>query len=123
MDAQNNSTSQENEGDQQPSELPIFSEKDQSQENSDHVSPLVCETIRLYIFWLTIAALSLATGSRHKAHLGDRALSTHLEGASRPRTRRSQIRISRSSTCRTLSTDMGVVRVQAHRWPEARAEQ
>lgn len=59
MDSQNSSKSQENEGDQQPSELPIFSEKDKSQETSDHVPPLVCETIRLQIFWLTIAALSL----------------------------------------------------------------
>ncbi|CAG8024033.1 unnamed protein product [Penicillium nalgiovense] len=37
MDSQNSSTGQENEGDQQHSELPLLSEKDKSQENSDHV--------------------------------------------------------------------------------------
>ncbi|CAG7965698.1 unnamed protein product [Penicillium salamii] len=37
MDSQNSSTGQENEGDQQPSELPLLSEKDKSQQSSDHV--------------------------------------------------------------------------------------
>ncbi|CAG8130298.1 unnamed protein product [Penicillium salamii] len=37
MEAQNSSTGQENEADQQPNELPISSEKDKSQESSDHV--------------------------------------------------------------------------------------
>ncbi|OQE10595.1 hypothetical protein PENFLA_c087G00657 [Penicillium flavigenum] len=41
MDAQKISTDQEIEGDQQPSELPILSEKDESQETSDYVPPLV----------------------------------------------------------------------------------
>mgnify|MGYP007098528404 CR=1 FL=1 len=44
MDLQNGSTAQENEGYQQPSELPIPDEKDKSQENSDHV-PLVSEIL------------------------------------------------------------------------------
>ena len=120
MDAPNSSPHQEKEGDQQPSELPIRDEKDKSQENSDHV-PLVSETIRLQTLLLTIAALHFAAGSRNKTHPGDRAVSAHLEGSSRPRERRSQVRLSSSSTCRTLSTPMGVMRVQAHRWPEARA--
>ena len=123
MDVQNSSTAQENEGDQQPSEMPNLGEKDNSQKTSDHVSPLVSETIRLQIFWLTITALPFAAGSRNKTHPGDRALSTYSEGSSRPRARRSQVRLSSSSTCRNLSTPMGVVRVQAHRWPEARAGQ
>lgn len=114
MDGQNSSTDQEIEGDQQPSVLPILSEKDKSQESSDHV-PSVSETIPLQMLLLTIAALPFATRSSYKTHPGDRALSTHLEGASRPRTRRSQVRLSRSSTCRTLSTPMGVMRVQTHR--------
>jgi hypothetical protein len=122
MDAPNSSLHQEKEGDQQPSELPILDEKDKSQENSDHV-PLVSETIWLQTLLLTIAALPFAAGSRNKTHPGDRAVSTHLEGSSRPRERRSQVRLSSSSTCRTLSTPMGVMRVQAHRWPEARAGQ
>ncbi|CAG7949921.1 unnamed protein product [Penicillium salamii] len=37
MDGQNSSTDQEKDGDQQPSVLPILSEKDKSQESSDHV--------------------------------------------------------------------------------------
>jgi hypothetical protein len=123
MDALNRSPSQEKEGDQQPSELPIVCEKGSSQEASDYVPPLVSETTQLSLLLLIIAALSFATGSRNKTYVGDRALSTYLEGASRPRTRRSQVRLFRGSTCRTLSTPMGVVRVQAHRWPEARAEQ
>ncbi|KAJ5827547.1 hypothetical protein N7447_004310 [Penicillium robsamsonii] len=40
MDVQNSSLDQEIEGDQQPSELPNLSEKDKSQETSDHVPPL-----------------------------------------------------------------------------------
>ncbi|KAK9847941.1 hypothetical protein MYU51_017423 [Penicillium brevicompactum] len=79
--------------------------------------------IRLQTLLLTIAALPFAAGSRNKTHPGDRAISTDLEGSSRPRARRSQVRLSSSSTCRTLSTPMGVVRVQAHGWPEARAGQ
>jgi hypothetical protein len=121
MDVQNSSPDQKIEGDQQPSELPTLSEKDISKETSDHVPPLVCETIRLKISCLTIAVLPFAAGSRYKTHPGDRALSTNLEGASRPRARRSQVRLSSSSTCWTLSTPMGVVCVQAYRWPEARA--
>jgi hypothetical protein len=120
MEAHNSSTGQENEADQQPNELPISSEQDKSQESSDHV-PLVSETIRLQMFFLTIAALPFAAGSSKKTHPGDRAISTDLEGSSRPRARRSQARLSSSSTCRTLSTLIGVVRIQAHHWPEARA--
>lgn len=109
-------------GEQPPSELPILGEKDKSQETSDHVS-LVSETIRLQTLLLTIAALPFATGNKNKTHPGDRAISTDLAGSSRPRARRSQVRLSSSSTCWTLSPPMGVVRVQAHRWPEARAGQ
>ena len=123
MDAPNSSPDQEKEGEQQPSELPILSEKVISQETSDPVPPLVSETIQLHIFLLTIAVLALATGSRNKTYLGNRALSTYFEGTSRPRTRRSQVRLSSRSNCRTVSTPMGVVRVQTHRWPEPRAEQ
>jgi hypothetical protein len=83
MEAQNSSTGQENEADQQPNELPISSEQDKSQESSDHV-PLVSETIRLQMFFLTIAALPFAAGSSKKTHPGDRAISTDLEGSSRP---------------------------------------
>jgi hypothetical protein len=35
-----------------------LAKKDKSQETSDHVPPLVCETICLQIFWLNFAALS-----------------------------------------------------------------
>ena len=104
---------QEKEEEQQPSELPILGEKDKSQESSDYV-PLASETTRLQTILLTIAALPFAAGSRNKTRPGDRAISTDLEGSSRPRARRSQVRLSSSSTCRTLSTPMGVVRVQAH---------
>jgi preprotein translocase subunit SecF len=65
MDAQNSSKAQENEGDQQPSQLPILSEKDKLQETSDHVSPLVSETIRHQMFLLIIAALPFPAGSRY----------------------------------------------------------
>jgi hypothetical protein len=81
MDAPNSSAYEEKEGDQQPSELPILGEKDESQESSDHVL-LVSETIRLQTLFLTIAALPFAAGSSHKTHPGDRALSTYFEGAS-----------------------------------------
>ena len=37
MDAPNSTPDQEKEGEQQPSALPIVSEKDNSQEASDHV--------------------------------------------------------------------------------------
>jgi hypothetical protein len=121
-DAPNSSPHQEKERDQQPSEWPILGENDKSQEASGHV-PLVSETIRPQALLLTIAALLFAAGSRNKTYLSDRTPSTYSEGASRPRTRRSQVHLSSSSTCRTLSTSMGVVRVQAHRWPEARAGQ
>ena len=116
------SKDQEIGGDQLPSELPTLSEKDKSQESFDHI-PLVSETIRLQMLLLTTAAHPFTAGSRYKTHPGDRALSTNLEGASRPRKRRSQFRLSISSTCRTLSTPMGVVRVQAHQWSEARTAQ
>ncbi|CAG7947638.1 unnamed protein product [Penicillium salamii] len=43
MDALNTSPDQENETEQQPSELPILSKKDKSQENSHHVPPLEAE--------------------------------------------------------------------------------
>jgi hypothetical protein len=82
MDASNSSLHQEKEGDQQSSELPILDEKDKSQKNSDHV-PLVSETIQLQTLLLTVAALHFATGNRKK-HPGDRAISTDLEGSSRP---------------------------------------
>ena len=122
MDSQNSSTGQENEGDQQHSELPLLSEKDKSQENSDHV-PLVSEMIRLQLLLLTIAILPFAAGSRNKTHPGDRAISTDLEGSSRSRARRSQVRLSSSSNYWTLSTPMGVMRVQAHGRSEDRTEQ
>ncbi|KAI3281145.1 hypothetical protein DTO002I6_9944 [Penicillium roqueforti] len=121
MDALNSAPHQEK-GDQQPSALPILGEKDESQESSDYV-PLASETTRLQTLLLTIAALPFAAGSRNKTHPGDRAISTYLEGSSRPRARRSKVRLSSSSTSWTLSTPMGVMRVQAHRWPEARAGQ
>ena len=123
MDAPNSTPDQAKEGEQQPSALQILCEKDNLQETSDDGSPMVSGTIQLRMLLLTIAALSLATGSRNKTYLGDRAISTYSEGASRPRTRRSQVRLSRGSTRRTLSTPMGVVCVQTHRWPEPRAEQ
>ena len=78
MDSQNSSTGQENEGYQQPSELPILGEKDKSQASSDHV-PLVSKTIQLQIFLLTIAVFPFAAGSRNKTYLSDRALSTYLK--------------------------------------------
>ncbi|KAI2707446.1 hypothetical protein CBS147333_9890 [Penicillium roqueforti] len=39
MDVRNSSTAQENEGDQQPGEMPNLGEKDKSQERSDRVPP------------------------------------------------------------------------------------
>ena len=60
MDSQNCSTGQEDEGDQQPNELPTLSKKDKSQASSDHV-PLVSATTQLEIFLLIIAAVPLAT--------------------------------------------------------------
>ena len=122
MDASNSSPDQEK-GEQQLCELPILSDNDNNGELSDHVPPLVSETLRLRILWLTIVALPFATRRSNKTYFGDRAVSTHLEGASRPRTRRSQVCISSSSTCWTLSTPVGVVRVQTHRWPKTTAEQ
>jgi hypothetical protein len=68
MDVQRSLPDPEIEEDQQPSEMPNLGEKDNSQETSDHVPPLVSETIRLQIFWLTIAALPFAAGSRNKTH-------------------------------------------------------
>lgn len=47
MDVQNSSLDQEIGGDQPSSELPYLDEKDNSQETSDHVSPLVSEMICL----------------------------------------------------------------------------
>lgn len=88
MESPNSSIGQEKEGDQQPREFPIPDEIDKSKENSDHV-PLVSETIRLQTLFLTIAALHFAAGSRNKTHHYDRAISTDLEGSSRPRAQRS----------------------------------
>jgi hypothetical protein len=45
MDSQNNSPEQEKEGEQQPSELPILSDNDDSQVTSDNAPPFVCDTI------------------------------------------------------------------------------
>ena len=117
MDASNSSPDQEREGEQQPSKLPFLCEKENLQEASDH-APMVSGTAQLPMLLLTIAALSFATGSGNMIYFGDRALSTLVESASRLRTRRSQVRLSSGSTHRTLSTPMGVMRVQAYR-PEA----
>jgi hypothetical protein len=119
----NSSPEEEKGGEQQPGELPILSDKDNNGEPSDHVSPLVSETLRLRILWLIVVAFPFATRRRKKTYLGGRAVSTHLEGASRPRTRRSQVCLPSSPTRWILSTPMGAVRVQAHRWPRATAEQ
>jgi hypothetical protein len=85
MDASNSSPDQEK-GEQRPCELPNLSNKDSNLEPSDHVLPLVSETLRLQILWLTIVDLDFATRRSNKTFFGDRAFSTHLEGASRPRT-------------------------------------
>lgn len=85
MESPNSLPDQEKQ-EQQPSELPILSDKDHNLEFSDHVPPLVSETLRLQIFWLTIVDLDFATRRSNKTYFGDRAFSTHLEGASRPRT-------------------------------------
>jgi hypothetical protein len=122
MDASNSSPDQEKR-EQRPCELPNLSNKDNNVEPSDHVPPLVSETIQLQMLWLTIVDLPFAARRRNKTYLGDRAVSTHLEGASRPRSRLSQVCISSSSTCGTVSTSMGVMCAQAFRWPEARVEQ
>ena len=84
MDSPNSSPDQEKQGEQQPNELPILNDKGNNVDPSDHVPPLVSETIRLQMLWLTIVDLPLATRRRKKTYLGDRAVSTHLEGASRP---------------------------------------
>ena len=68
MDGPTNSPSQENEVAQQPSELPIVCEKDHSQGDFDHVPSLVSDMTRLPMLLLTIASLSLATGSRNKTY-------------------------------------------------------
>jgi hypothetical protein len=91
MDSPNSSPGQEKQGEQQPSELPILNDKDRNLEPSDHLPPLVSETIRLQMLWLTIVDLLFATRGRNKTYPGHRAVSAHLEGASRPRTRRSQV--------------------------------
>jgi hypothetical protein len=114
MDSPNSSPDMEKEGEQQPCQLPILTDKDNNVEASDHVPLLVSETIRLHMLLLTIAALSFATRRSNKTYFGDRAFSTYLEGASRPLTRRSQVCLSSSPTCWNLSTPMGGVRVQAH---------
>lgn len=88
-------------GTQQPRELPVLGENDKSQESSDRV-PLVSETIMLQMPLLTIAAFRFTAGSRNETHPGDRAITTDLEGSSRPGARRSEVRLSRSSTCWTL---------------------
>jgi hypothetical protein len=84
MDSPNSSSDQEKQGEQQPNELPILNDKGNNVDPSDHVPPLVSETIRLRILRLTIVALPFATRSSNKTYFGDRAISTHLEGASRP---------------------------------------
>ena len=61
MDSPNSSPGQEKEGGQQPSELPVLSDKDNSLETHDHVPLLVSKTIRLHMLLLTIAALPFAT--------------------------------------------------------------
>jgi hypothetical protein len=86
MDSPNSSPDQEKQGEQQPNELPILNDKDHNLEPSDHVPPLVSKTLRLQMLWLTIVDLPFATRRRNKTYPGDRAVSTHLEGASRPRT-------------------------------------
>jgi hypothetical protein len=88
VDTQNSSPDQEKEGEQQLSALPIICEKDNLQEASEH-APVVSGMVQFPKLLLTIAVLSLATGSGNKTYLGDRTLSTYLKGASRPRTRRS----------------------------------
>ena len=88
MDASNSSPDQVK-GEQRPCELPNLSNKDNNVEPSDHVPPLVSETIRLQMLWLALVDLPFATRRSNKTYFGDRAISTHLEGASRPRTRRS----------------------------------
>jgi hypothetical protein len=123
MDSPNSSPDQGKQGEQQPSELSMLNDKDHNLESSDHVPPLVSETLRLQMLWLTNVALPFATRRGNKTYLGDRAFPTHLEGPSSPRKRRFQVCLSSSSTCWDLSTSMGVVRFRAHRWPEARAEQ
>jgi hypothetical protein len=45
MDSPNSSPEQEKEGEQQPSELPLLGDKDNSQDTSDNAPPLVSETI------------------------------------------------------------------------------
>lgn len=117
MESPNSSPDQEKE-EQQPSELPILSDKDNNVEPSDHVLPLVSETLWLQILWLTIVDLDFATRRSNKTYFGDGAFSTHLEGASRPRTWRSQVCIPSSPTRWILSTPMGVMRFQAHRCPK-----
>jgi hypothetical protein len=60
MESPNSSPDQEKE-EQQPSELPILSDKDNNVEPSDHVLPFVSETLRLQILWLTTVDLDFAT--------------------------------------------------------------
>jgi hypothetical protein len=86
MDSPISSPDQEKQGEQQPNELPMLNDKDHNPESSDYVPPLVSETLRLRILWLTIVALPFATRRSNKTYFGDRAISAHLEGASRPQT-------------------------------------
>lgn len=72
---QNARKARKKEGYQQPGELPILSDKDNSQETSDHVPSLVSKRIQLQMLSLTIAVLPLIAGSRNKKYLGDRDLS------------------------------------------------
>jgi hypothetical protein len=44
----NSSPDQEKQGEQQPNELPILNDKDHNLEPSDHVPPLVSETLRVH---------------------------------------------------------------------------
>jgi hypothetical protein len=67
MDSPNSSPDQEKQGEQQPNELPIFNDKDHTLEPSDHVPPLVSETIRPASNALaTIVDLPFATRRRNK---------------------------------------------------------
>ncbi|KAI1828818.1 hypothetical protein DTO027I6_10282 [Penicillium roqueforti] len=56
MDSPNSSSDQEKQGEQQPNELPILNDKGNNVDPSDHVPPLVSETVRLRILRLTIVA-------------------------------------------------------------------
>jgi hypothetical protein len=113
MDSPNSSPGQEKEGKQQPSELPILSGKDYSLETPDHVPPLVSETTtRLQMPLLVIAAVRFATRRRNNTLATEPfqpvvKVLADLE-------RDDPVCLSSSSTCWSLWTPMGFVRVQAH---------